>query len=83
MGLEPEPGVNRGFFYAQWLSLPTGGGFRAGGPGAGALRVLGFSCMGCHSQPWFGVWLGPEGLGLHFCAGFTFSLVCVLFPSLS
>ena len=28
------------------------------------------------SPAWFGAWLGPEGLGLHFCAGFTLSLMC-------
>ena len=32
VGLEPESGVNRGFSYAQWLSLPMGGRVGAGGP---------------------------------------------------
>ena len=32
VGLEPESGVNRGFSYAQWLSLPLGGRVGAGGP---------------------------------------------------
>lgn len=46
----------------------------------GSLRELGFSQVWCQSLPWFGTCLECEGLGLHFCVGFTF--FPVFLPSL-
>ena len=78
--LKPDPGrCELGFSYAQWQSLSYGGRGGAGAQvtGAEALWELHFSQVCWLFQPLFGTWLGTKGLVLHFCAGYTYSLVCV------
>ena len=62
-----------GFSYDQWPCLPVRGELRVQGAGAGALRELLSSWLWQQSLPWFWLWPGPEGLGLHFYVGFTFT----------
>ena len=78
-GLRPEPRVSQGFSQSRWLSQPYWGrdrglrGWPRSTEGVGLLLGGWDSslCLGLGPLP------GPEVLGLHFCAGFTFPAVCV------
>ena len=80
--VRPEPGTNWSFSYDQWLLSPWQRWRWAQEAVAGALRELSFSpiCDGRDGGFYLGVH-HSQGLRpclvLHFCAGFTFSLVHV------